>query len=58
MRYEAVENFDSPEYGPVSTGRVFEDLPAATARAWCSAGLIVSKEVKPKKESKEVKDNG
>lgn len=54
--YETIENFESPEYGAVTKGRLLT-LDPATARAWCSAGLI--RELKSKKDAAgEVKIDG
>lgn len=54
--YEAIENFESPEYGAVTKGRILT-LDSTTARPWCSVGLI--RESRTKKDvAGEVKSDG
>lgn len=47
MPYEALEDFESPEHGAITKGRILEDLDPATAKAWCQAGLVREIKTKP-----------
>ena len=46
MFYEALEDFESPEYGTIIKGQMIDNLSGVTAKDWCLRKMI--KETKSK----------